>query len=180
MTVPTLVTHGRRDKLILPAAAEMTAAAIKGATDLAGTTIAVTRRSTRTRRATIASWRTFVAKAMERRAVADEIRRDRARFGRRGSIAPSAWFLEASTAALVVAEIVILFVGILARYVFHRPLVWSDELASILFLWLAVLGSALAFRRGENLRMTTLVNKLSPAAQRQFERSRSPPASRSW
>ena len=57
-------------------------------------------------------------------------------------------FLEASTAALVVAEIVILFVGILARYVFHRPLVWSDELASILFLWLAVLGSALAFRRG--------------------------------
>ena len=32
ITVPTLVTHGRRDQLILPAAAEMTAAAIKGAT----------------------------------------------------------------------------------------------------------------------------------------------------
>jgi pimeloyl-ACP methyl ester carboxylesterase len=30
--VPTLVTHGRRDQLILPAAAAMTAAAIKGAT----------------------------------------------------------------------------------------------------------------------------------------------------
>ncbi|HMK78842.1 MAG TPA: TRAP transporter large permease subunit, partial [Xanthobacteraceae bacterium] len=77
-------------------------------------------------------------------------------------------FLETTTAALVVAEIAILFVGVLARYVFHRPLVWSDELASILFLWLAVLGSALAFRRAENLRMTTLVNKLSPAAQRHF------------
>jgi tripartite ATP-independent transporter DctM subunit len=76
--------------------------------------------------------------------------------------------LEVSTAILVVAEIVVLFVGILARYVFHRPLVWSDELASILFLWLAVLGSALAFRRGENLRMTTMVNKLPLAAQRQF------------
>lgn len=78
-------------------------------------------------------------------------------------------FLEVSTAILVVAEVVILFAGILARYVFHRPLVWSDELASILFLWLAVLGSALAFRRGENLRMMTLVNRLPPAAQRQFE-----------
>jgi tripartite ATP-independent transporter DctM subunit len=78
-------------------------------------------------------------------------------------------FLEASTAVLVAIEIVILFVGILARYVFHRPLVWSDELASILFLWLAVLGSALAFRRAENLRMTTFVNKLSLSAQRQFE-----------
>jgi tripartite ATP-independent transporter DctM subunit len=74
-------------------------------------------------------------------------------------------FLELTTAVLVVAEVVVLFVGILARYVFHRPLVWSDELASILFLWLAVLGSALAFRRGENLRMTTVVNKLSPPAQ---------------
>lgn len=78
-------------------------------------------------------------------------------------------FLEIATAALVVAEIAILFAGILARYVFHRPLVWSDELASILFLWLAVLGSALAFRRGENLRMMTLVNKMPLAAQRRFE-----------
>jgi tripartite ATP-independent transporter DctM subunit len=75
-------------------------------------------------------------------------------------------FLELTTAVLVAAEIVVLFVGILARYVFHRPLVWSDELASILFLWLAVLGSALAFRRGENLRMTTVVNKFSAPAQR--------------
>lgn len=32
VTVPALITHGRRDKLILPAAAEMTAAAIKGST----------------------------------------------------------------------------------------------------------------------------------------------------
>jgi len=32
VTVPTLVTHGRRDQLILPQAAEMTAAAIRGAT----------------------------------------------------------------------------------------------------------------------------------------------------
>ena len=32
VTVPTMVTHGRRDALILPHAAEMTAAAIKGAT----------------------------------------------------------------------------------------------------------------------------------------------------
>jgi non-heme chloroperoxidase len=30
--VPTMITHGRRDQLILPQAAEMTAAAIKGAT----------------------------------------------------------------------------------------------------------------------------------------------------
>ena len=85
------------------------------------------------------------------------------------------------TSVLVAIEIVILFVGILARYVFHRPLVWSDELASILFLWLAVLGSALAFRRGENLRMTTL-REQAVRCRRSVSSSRSrwPPASPSW
>src|SRR5512135_85843 len=66
--------------------------------------------------------------------------------------------LEIGTALLVVAEIVILFVGIVARYVFHHPLIWSDELASLLFLWLAMLGTVLALRRGEHMRMTALVN----------------------
>src|SRR5690242_12736615 len=51
---------------------------------------------------------------------------------------------EYPAAAAVVAEVVILFVGILARGVFHSPIIWSDELASILFLWLAMLGSAIA------------------------------------
>ena len=47
-------------------------------------------------------------------------------------------------AALVVAEIAVLLAGVVARYVFHKPIVWSDELASILFLWLAMLGAVMA------------------------------------
>src|SRR5271154_4757641 len=66
---------------------------------------------------------------------------------------------EIGTALLVSAEIVILFVGIVARYAFHHPLIWSDELASLLFLWLAMLGTVLALRRGEHMRMTALVNR---------------------
>src|SRR5258708_28014441 len=53
--------------------------------------------------------------------------------------------VEIPAAVLVVAEIVILFAGVVARYGVHRPLIWSDELASILFLWLAMLGAAGAF-----------------------------------
>ncbi|TPQ50709.1 ABC transporter permease, partial [Prosthecomicrobium hirschii] len=41
--------------------------------------------------------------------------------------------VEAAAALLVAAEIVVLFAGVLSRYVFHSPIVWSDELASILF-----------------------------------------------
>jgi tripartite ATP-independent transporter DctM subunit len=75
------------------------------------------------------------------------------------------WLVEIPAAMLVVAEIVVLFAGVVARYVFHTPLVWSDELASILFLWLAMLGAVVAFRRGEHMRMTALVNRASPAAR---------------
>ncbi len=65
--------------------------------------------------------------------------------------------VEVPAAILVVAEIVILFAGVVARYGLHQPLIWSDELASILFLWLAMLGAAVAFRRAEHMRMTAMV-----------------------
>ena len=70
--------------------------------------------------------------------------------------------VEVPAALLVLAEVVVLLMGVTSRYVFHQPLVWSDELASILFLWLAMLGSIIAFQRGEHMRMTALVGKLEP------------------
>ena len=73
--------------------------------------------------------------------------------------------VEIPAALLVIAEIVILFAGVVARYGFHRPLIWSDELASILFLWLAMLGAAVAFRRGEHMRMTAVVAGAQPATR---------------
>lgn len=70
--------------------------------------------------------------------------------------------VEIPAALLVLAEVVVLLIGVTSRYVFHQPLVWSDELASILFLWLAMLGSIIAFQRGEHMRMTAIVGKLEP------------------
>ncbi len=73
--------------------------------------------------------------------------------------------VEGSAAAVLVAEVVILFVGIVARGVFDRPIIWSDELASILFLWLGMLGSVIAVQRGAHMRLTFFVSNLSPHAQ---------------
>jgi tripartite ATP-independent transporter DctM subunit len=75
--------------------------------------------------------------------------------------------LELVCATLVAIETLILLAGVVARYVLHAPLVWSDELASTLFLWLGMLGAALAIRQGEHLRMNTLVNRL-PATLREL------------
>src|SRR4051794_37429476 len=89
---------------------------------------------------------------------------------RRRSLAASleVWLgrlVEVPAAVLVVAEIVILFAGVVARYGLHAPLIWSDELASILFLWLAMLGAAVAFRRSEHMRMTAVVAAAKPAVR---------------
>src|SRR6201999_3699575 len=73
--------------------------------------------------------------------------------------------VEIPAAILVVAEIVILFAGVIWRYVLREPLIWSDELASILFLWLAMLGAAVAFRRAEHMRMTAVVASARPATR---------------
>lgn len=70
-------------------------------------------------------------------------------------------------ALLVLAEIAVLSAGIVGRYVFRSPIIWSDELAGILFLWLAMLGSVIAFQRGEHMRMTAIVGVLS-AERRAF------------
>jgi len=72
---------------------------------------------------------------------------------------------EVPAALLVLAEVVVLLAGVVARYVFHAPLVWSDELAGLLFLWLSMLGAVVAMRRGEHMRMTAFVAKASPQAR---------------
>lgn len=69
---------------------------------------------------------------------------------------------EVPAALLVLAEIVVLFSGVVSRYVLHNPLVWVDELASLLFLWLIMFGAAVAFRRGGHMRMTALVDAAGP------------------
>ncbi|SFE90244.1 TRAP transporter large permease subunit [Methylobacterium sp. 13MFTsu3.1M2] len=70
--------------------------------------------------------------------------------------------VEIPAALLVLAEIGVLLAGVVSRYVFHEPLVWSDELAGILFLWLAMLGAVVAFRRAEHMRMTAIVAMTGP------------------
>lgn len=69
---------------------------------------------------------------------------------------------EVPAAILVLAEILVLFGGVVSRYAIHRPLTWSDELASLMFLWLAMLGAVIAFRRSAHMRMTALVDLASP------------------
>lgn len=76
---------------------------------------------------------------------------------------------EALAVLLVLAETVILFMGVVSRYVMDNPLVWSDELASILFIWLSMLGAVLALDRGEHMRLSAIVNRMPEAWRNWFQ-----------
>lgn len=70
--------------------------------------------------------------------------------------------LETAAAVLILAEVAILLAGVVSRYGLHSPIGWTDELAGVLLLWVAMLGSAIAFLRGEHMRLAFLLERLPP------------------
>jgi tripartite ATP-independent transporter DctM subunit len=73
--------------------------------------------------------------------------------------------LEFLSAALLVIIITMLFVGVVARYVFSIPIVWIDEVVSFSFLWLAMLGTAIAMHRNEHLRLSLFLDMMPKRIQ---------------
>ncbi|MEY4652767.1 MAG: hypothetical protein RI884_1348 [Pseudomonadota bacterium] len=70
--------------------------------------------------------------------------------------------IEVVSAVLMLNVTVLLLAGVISRYVFGKPLVWSDEVVSISFVWLTMLGAAIALHRNEHLRLNLFVDMLPP------------------
>lgn len=80
-------------------------------------------------------------------------------------------FVEWVSAAFVVAEVILLLVGVVSRYAFNSPIIWANELAAMLFLWLVSLGAVIALYKSEHMRMTIMVNRMPPLIRRFAERA---------
>ncbi|KIG01897.1 TRAP transporter large permease [Caballeronia concitans] len=76
------------------------------------------------------------------------------------------WVSQGVGGCLVAVEVILLFAGVVGRYMFDHPLVWTDEVAGILFLWLVSVGAVIALRRTEHMRMTVVLGRLGPRARR--------------
>ena len=74
---------------------------------------------------------------------------------------------EVLAAALLVVMIAMIVANVTTRYLLATPIIWADEIASMAFLWLAMLGAALAIDRSEHLRLT-MVLQLMPERVRAF------------
>ncbi|AKK11337.1 TRAP transporter small permease [Corynebacterium uterequi] len=55
---------------------------------------------------------------------------------------------------------------VIARQVIHQPSTWSEELAKLLFVWLAFLGSALLFGERGHIAVDFLARRLPVVGQR--------------
>ncbi|OLL29202.1 ABC transporter permease [Burkholderia sp. SRS-W-2-2016] len=73
------------------------------------------------------------------------------------------WITEVPAAVLLLAEVGLLLANVSCRYLLHDPIIWGDELASILFIWLSMLGAVIALRRGEHMRLTMFLAKMPPS-----------------
>lgn len=75
-------------------------------------------------------------------------------------------FADGVAAALVAAVFVAILAGVARRYVFGAPLVWADELASVLFLWTIFWSGALVVRLREHVAFDLLYQALPETGRR--------------
>jgi len=75
------------------------------------------------------------------------------------------WFIVLAAAGIVV----LVFAGVLSRFVFEHPMAWSEELARYLFLWAALVGAASACRNNQHGGIPLLVDKFPALGQRGAE-----------
>jgi len=62
--------------------------------------------------------------------------------------------------------VVIAFVNVLSRYIFHFSLAATEEITINLFVWMTVLGIGIAFERGGHMGMVTFFNKFPRTLQK--------------
>ena len=72
------------------------------------------------------------------------------------------WF----SIALLVAMVVLVTWAVFTRYVLNASLVWYDEFASYLLVWLTFFGAVVADHRRKHINFDLLVDKLKPTARR--------------
>jgi TRAP-type C4-dicarboxylate transport system permease small subunit len=70
---------------------------------------------------------------------------------------------------LVVALAVIVFLQVFNRFILKAPLAWSEDLAMLLFQWVAFLGAAVGVRRTRHFGIELVVKTMAAGTRRLIE-----------
>jgi TRAP-type C4-dicarboxylate transport system permease small subunit len=77
--------------------------------------------------------------------------------------------VEGACMVLVVGLAVVVFLQVFNRFVLKAPLAWSEDLAMLLFQWVAFLGAAVGVKRMRHFGIELVVRKLSEKSRRWIE-----------
>ena len=69
-------------------------------------------------------------------------------------------------AAILLVMLVLLTVQVITRYLFKFAFTWTEELSTILFVWLVYLGCSAAVLKGQHLRIDLLLNAFKGKAKK--------------
>ena len=64
---------------------------------------------------------------------------------------------------------ILVFVNVIASFIFNSPLAVADEMSCYLFVLMSFMGTAIAARRKAHLGLTIVTDKLSPSAARKVQ-----------
>lgn len=71
--------------------------------------------------------------------------------------------------ALVATIVLLTFMQVTLRFGFNSPQSWAEEVSRYLFVWITMLGSAVAFSRDTHIRLNSLVQMLPKAFHRPLD-----------
>jgi TRAP-type C4-dicarboxylate transport system permease small subunit len=71
-------------------------------------------------------------------------------------------FEEYALVLSLIITVIVIFIQVIARYVFNSSLSWSEEFSRYLFIWQTWLGSSVALRDKKHIRLEILDNKFGP------------------
>jgi TRAP-type C4-dicarboxylate transport system permease small subunit len=74
--------------------------------------------------------------------------------------------VEALSALLMGALSLLVFLGVVYRYVLVSPIAWIEEVVRLCLVWVTFLGTYLAMRRGQHIAMEVVYDRLGRAGRR--------------
>ncbi len=76
------------------------------------------------------------------------------------------WIEEALGMTLVAAIAVLVNLQVVARYLFHAPFIWPEEVTKLMLVWLSFVAAAAVSRRGADMAVNTFVDMMPPGWRR--------------
>jgi len=79
------------------------------------------------------------------------------------------WLEKSVVVCLLIGIVVLIFSGVLSRFLFHYSIAFTEEMARFIFVWGALLGASSAFKTGEHGGIPLIVNRFGPKGRRFIE-----------